>query len=127
MAQNPEPGQCDGDRYCDANNVCGVRCVELDLMEANRHAFHAELHGAWANSGERGGLGGGAWGLPTDGSYGPSDAAQIDTRRPFRVHSHFEVESGGDGVGQLSAVVTTLTQGEEEVRKRADPQRSSLS
>ena len=110
MRQNSDAGLCDGDFYCDAANVCGVRCVELDLMEANRRAFHSVLHTAWDQK-VTAGLGGGAWGLANDGSYGPHDGAVIDTRSPFRVHAHFEtVGGGGGGEPMLSALVMTLTQ-----------------
>ena len=69
MAQNTaSPGMCDGDFYCDASNVCGVRCAEIDLMEANKHAFHAVLHTAADGNGVGNGLGGGWAGLPNDGS-----------------------------------------------------------
>ena len=108
MAQNSQPGSCGGDYYCDANNVCGVRCTEIDLMEANQHAFHTVLHGAYDNNGYGGGVGGSAGGIPNDGSYGPSDGATIDTRSPFRVHSFFEAN---EARSSLTAVVTTLTQG----------------
>jgi hypothetical protein len=37
-------GKCDGDFYCDANDICGVRCIEIDLVEANTRAFRTTVH-----------------------------------------------------------------------------------
>jgi len=37
------PGE-GGDYYCDANDVGGAWCTEMDLMEANTYAFHATAH-----------------------------------------------------------------------------------
>lgn len=36
LAQNHEPGVCGGDYYCDANNVCNVRCSEIDMVRRAR-------------------------------------------------------------------------------------------
>jgi len=48
MRTNAQEGTCSGGNsgayYCDANSVCGVRCDELDLMEANSRAFHSVAH-----------------------------------------------------------------------------------
>ena len=43
---------------CDANAVCGVRCTELDLAEANTHAFHSTVHLDTDSAGRGAGLGG---------------------------------------------------------------------
>lgn len=32
------------DYYCDAMSICGVRCLELDIQEANTRAFHSTFH-----------------------------------------------------------------------------------
>ena len=85
MRQNEEVGSC-GDYYCDANNVCGVRCTEIDLMEANQYAFHSVAHKANDGSGQGNGFGG-SKGSKTH-IYGPG-AGVIDTTRPFSVSSKF--------------------------------------
>jgi hypothetical protein len=105
MRQNTVLGTCwggvSGLYYCDANNVCGVRCDEIDIMEANTHAFHSVAHQHWDGGGQGGGFGGSS-GHPGS-AYGPS-ASTIDTARPFRVHTTFDSISG------LTAITTALEQ-----------------
>jgi len=108
MAQNPALSQCE-DHYCDANNVCGESCAEIDLQEANQHAWHSTLHSAHDHGGKGVGFGGGSgWNGPRDFNaqqYGPG-AECIDTNRPFEVQVSFPV----DGSGQLKAMEVKLTQ-----------------
>lgn len=112
MAQNTEPGNCGGDRYCDANKVCNVACTEIDLMEANQFSFHAALHASNDPNGLVNGQGGGHYGLINThadkaNALAPLDNAAIDTRRPFRVHTHFETDAART---LLLSTLTTLTQ-----------------
>lgn len=90
---------------CDANAVCGVRCVEIDLLEANRHAFHVTAHHADDDGGDGTGLGG-VFGTDAFGpqAYGPH-AATVDTTQPFRVGAFFAT----DDQGQLRAIEMTIT------------------
>eukprot|EP00913_Durusdinium_trenchii_P031800 g29784.t1 len=44
MKESEAAGDCDDDYYCDAMSVCGLKCAEIDLMEANHRAFHTTLH-----------------------------------------------------------------------------------
>ena len=91
MAQNTEPGTCDGgDGYCDANAVCGVRCAEVDLIEGNLYAFHATAHHPLDNGGVGGGIGGGHAELQN--KYGPHKSP-IDTMHPFVVEVDFAVDA----------------------------------
>ena len=135
MAQNSEPGRCDGDYYCDAAATCGVSCAEITLFEANRHAFIAKVDD------NAGGGGLGAYGLPCiaylasfgllelsrlaqlmplvctgnglggssgafgDDAYGPHGTV-IDTTKPFRVHAHFVLGAAGG----LANIKMTLQQ-----------------
>jgi len=108
MKQNPDISSCN-DYYCDANKVCGVSCAEVDIMEANKRAWHSTLHSAQDHSGKGGGFGGGdGWNGPRDFNsqqYGPGGSC-IDTSMPFDVAVSFPVDAGG----RLQAMKVTLTQ-----------------
>lgn len=103
MRSNSDPGSCEGDYYCDANDVCGVRCDEVDLMEANTHAFHSAAHTLYDGGGQASGYGGGQHAF-RNGQYGPG-ASTIDTMQPFRVHAFFATSGG-----TLTAIRMTLEQ-----------------
>ena len=97
-----EPTKC-GDYYCDANEVCGKFCTEMDIMEANREAFAITPHQCTGNcpdcTCDRGGCGAH---VP---SYGPGSNFAIDTTKPFRVSISFgqgtptTIISQGSGAG----------------------------
>merc|ERR1712190_104363 len=97
MAQNPHVSDCK-DYYCDANDVCGESCAEIDIMEANTKAWHSTLHTQFDHGGMGAGLGGG------DGFMGPRDwttsqygpgAMCIDTNKPFRLSVSFPLDAFG--------------------------------
>jgi len=109
LYQNDDSSLCE-DYYCDANSICGVRCTEFDLQEANKHAFHSALHVAADGSGVASGYGGGGvdWSFSRDWTkeeYGPG-ATCIDTNRPFEVEIEFPLGANGE----LSALRTRLSQ-----------------
>lgn len=96
MEQNHNPSGCD-DFYCDANNVCGVRCDEIDIQEANKFAWHSAVHTSEDGNGLAVGLGG--WVRNnhfemTPEQYGPGGLC-IDTTLPFRVEVAFPINSKG--------------------------------
>lgn len=95
MRRSFEPGTCNGDRYCDANAVCGVRCSEIDVLEANRHALLSTVHTADDCYGQGNGLGGKNKAFNSS-QYGPGGSV-VDTRFPFRAHAYFEA---GKAVGE---------------------------
>jgi len=84
--------------YCDANKVGGQWCPEIDIMEANNHAFQATLHSCAKPSNghyefcDRMGC---AQNTRTHhGAYGPGQEFRIDTRLPFDVHTEFLEDAG---------------------------------
>lgn len=98
MHKNTELTSCE-DFYCDANAVCGASCVEVDVQEANKHAWHTALHSAYDRNGLASGFGGWVHNNNYDfdaSKYGPG-ARCIDTTRPFQVEAAFPA-SGGIGV-----------------------------
>jgi hypothetical protein len=109
MHQNSHPSEC-SDYYCDANNVCGQSCAEIDIQEGTKFSWHSTLHGKVDHGGAGKGIGGGgaSWNGPREWStseYGPG-ASCIDTSKPFQV----EVGFPADGDCQLMAMEITLSQ-----------------
>jgi hypothetical protein len=98
-------------KYCDANQVGGHWCPEFDIMEANKHAFHATGHkcdeptnGVYRNCDRGGQCTLDIW--PThSNAYGPG-GSEIDTEQPFHVKTEFH-EDNGVFIGYSQ----TLTQG----------------
>jgi len=109
MKQNTEISSCN-DYYCDANRVCGVKCVEVDIQEANKRAWHSTLHSISDSAGVGGGFGGGeGWNGPRDFTkeqYGPG-AKCIDTSRPFDVMVSFPVDEQGSLKGMQVTLIQT--------------------
>jgi hypothetical protein len=109
MGHNPNKSDC-GDHYCDANNVCGESCAEIDLQEANQYAWHSTLHTWMDHGGLAKGTGGGGkhWNGPrdwTDEQYGPG-AKCINTDKPFEVAVSFPLDSKWI----LAGMIITLSQ-----------------
>ena len=112
--QQPTPGD-GGDYYCDANEVGGTYCPEMDIMEANRYAMASTAHTCqylpphYYSSCDRGGCGtnildGYAW------AYGPGK--EIDTSKMFEFSVAFIV--GDDG--NLKTVSNSFSQGDKVVK-----------
>ena len=106
-----------GDYYCDANNVSGTWCTEIDLFEANTAALAATPHACAAPdaagfvpSCDRGGC---SLNSKTNATrFGPGPAFTINTLRPFDVVTAFPVDARGD----LAAVDTLVRQGAASFR-----------
>jgi hypothetical protein len=78
------------DFYCDAQYPYPQSCVELDLLEANTHAFQATAH---SKSGDNPGKWGCAWNIKSAQGYGPG-GSKIDTSKPYNVDFSFISSSG---------------------------------
>eukprot|EP00931_Biecheleriopsis_adriatica_P031348 TRINITY_DN18397_c0_g1_i1.p1 TRINITY_DN18397_c0_g1~~TRINITY_DN18397_c0_g1_i1.p1 ORF type:complete len:353 (+),score=69.30 TRINITY_DN18397_c0_g1_i1:58-1116(+) len=108
MHKNTEATSCK-DHYCDASWVCGASCAEIDVQEANKHAWHSALHKEYDMSGVAVGYGGWTQGGSKyafdSEKFGPG-AKCIDTSSPFHVTASFP-EDGG----RLVSMDVTLSQG----------------
>jgi len=104
MPQNPSATGCH-DYYCDANNVCGVNCHEIDIMEANKFAFHSAVHKQWDGNGVAAGYGGWCMEFFNSTQYGPK-ASCVNTNEPFKVSTSFPVDESG----KLTGMYVTLSQ-----------------
>jgi len=93
----PDPTKC-GDYYCDANNVCGIFCVEMDIMEANNRAYQTTPHKCDSPQGnyyphcDQGGCGINTKYNPND--YGFGSQYTINTQQPFQVSVSFKTQGG---------------------------------
>jgi len=109
----PDPGHDRGGQpkyYCDANRVGGQWCPEIDIMEANTHAFQATPHKCdTPTNGFYGHCDRGGCSQNTRDnnprSYGVGSSFTIDTSRPFKVQTDFFDESG-----TWTGMTTTLQQ-----------------
>jgi hypothetical protein len=118
MGHNSHVSDC-FDYYCDANNVCGQSCAEIDLMEANQHAWHSTLHTKTDSDGAASGFGGGGsgWNGPrnwTEKEYGIGGSC-IDTAKPFDVAVAFPI----DRHGVLVAMQVSLSQKGQKCKLQA--------
>jgi len=130
MQGNPSAGtnrQGQPPYYCDANMVGGQWCPEIDIMEANNHAFQATLHrcdpavNRHYSFCDRGGCE--QTTRTKENAYGPGSQYTIDTTRPFDVDTEF---MKNDGV--LSGMRTTLRQnGRQEVMEHRNCNKAYLA
>merc|ERR1719203_1437846 len=100
--------------YCDANDVGGQWCPEVDIMEANTHAFQATPHkcdvptnGRYTNC-DRGGCSQNT--RDKRNAFGPGSSFTINTQETFEVRTEFPAESG-----VLKGMTTKLRQAGQEV------------
>ena len=111
--QQPQPGK-NGEYYCDANQVGGTYCPEMDVMEANKFAMASTAHTCqyvpphYYSSCDRGGCGTNV--LNVDWSrYSPGK--RIDTNKPFTLSVSFIVQNGN-----LATVNNYFSQGSQSVK-----------
>ena len=96
-AQQPEPGK-NGEYYCDANQVGGTYCPEMDVIESNKYAMASTAHTCdyhaphYYASCDRGGCGTNVLDADING-FGPGK--KINTDIPFTLAVTFI--TGGNG------------------------------
>ena len=111
--QQPQPGK-DGEYYCDANQVGGTYCPEMDVMEANKFAMASTPHTCqyvpphYYSSCDRGGCGTNVLNVDYNG-YGPGK--RIDTNKPFTLSVSFIVRNGN-----LATVNNYFSQGSQSLK-----------
>ena len=114
ISSNGQPAPTRGnDYYCDANDVEGYWCTEMDVLETNVAALKSTLHACtladkngFISSCDKSGCGSNTHKISST-SFGPGASFTIDTRYPFNVTAEFPVDSNGI----LTTVTTTLSQG----------------
>jgi len=118
----PDPTKC-GDYYCDANNVCGIYCPEIDILEANNGAFQVTPHRCDSPQGhyyphcDGGGCGINSY-RTNPQAYGYGSQYTINTQQSFQVSMNF---SSSQGV--LSKITTTFSQNGRTFSVIHDPSR----
>lgn len=90
------------DHQCDGNCVAGYGCNELDIQEANMHAFRVTTHPCDSRGCDAPGCG---VSLQNFISQGPGEKQKIDTTKQFNVKTEFEENNG-----TLENIKTTFTQ-----------------
>jgi len=106
----PDATKC-GDYYCDANNVCGLYCPEIDIMEANSLAWQSTPHKCnppnqnYYPSCDGGGCGKKVYSMNPN-AYGPGSQYTINTQQPFDVNVTFGTNSNN----QFNKMTTNLYQ-----------------
>jgi len=106
--QQPDPTKC-GDYYCDANQVCGIFCPEVDLMEANRAALQITPHkcnnpiGKYYPYCDGDGCGRNTKNMGNNYGYGSNFL--VNTQHPFNISYNFQTSGG-----VLSRIVSTISQ-----------------
>ena len=96
-AQQPEPGKT-SEYYCDANQVGGTYCPEMDVFEANKYAMASTAHTCdyhaphYYSSCDRGGCGTNVLDQH-NGQFGPGK--EIDTNKPFTLSVAFITAGNG--------------------------------
>jgi len=110
---NAIPTKC-GDYYCDANYVCDVGCPEIDIQEANNHAWATTPHKCDGSGPTYSNCDGGGCGRKFDiNQFGPGK--NIDTNQKFNLRVSF----AGSGT-HLDHMLTTISQNGKSLSVRHD-------